>query len=492
MKKPNYTIEDRTQLILAGQTRTIDRRDDGNYDVFNEAAGTHCIWNLNEVLNFLRMPGVAAKELIQSVSGAAARLRDGHRFHKENLSPAARDQIDFRKALILGVDEVEAQGTKIYQAALDKEEIVLRVIKFAEKIYTIKPIIWLPDKKEKVRGRSGGKVQFVPGGRTIWKHRENYHESGCDEIVLADKNYLKGNRTNHGVEPRMRELIRQAIEEVYLDQKNTLPAASHEYLETLVFNENERREPLGLAPLNPASHQTVRREIAKISPTAQAVARDGSKAAQNDRLRGQTDNRALKVGELIEIDECKLSLMTMCKRQGWWEKSTSEEKKAIEEIEEILATRLWLVVALDVASRLPLGWTLTENPNQEATLEVLRMATRDKSKEKILYECVSDPVPPVGILAYKSDNGVGLRNAKVKGAVVGVLGQTHDCRVYNSGDRPYVERLLGSNECQFFNFIHGYTGRKAGHLKGYDPAKNAVFDTDERGGPRFWTSLQPV
>lgn len=32
------------------------------------------------------------------------------------------------------------------------------------------------------------------------------------------------------------------------------------------------------------------------------------------------------------------------------------------------------------------------------------------------------------------------------------------------------------------NLIHGYTGRKAGHLKGYDPIKNGVFDTDELYG----------
>ena len=122
MKKPNYTIEDRTQLILAGQTRTIDRRDDGNYDVFNEAAGTHCVWNLNEVLNFLRMPGVAAKELIQSVSSAAARLREGHRFHKENLSPAARDQIDFRKALILGLMRSKPKAQKFIKQLWTKRK----------------------------------------------------------------------------------------------------------------------------------------------------------------------------------------------------------------------------------------------------------------------------------------------------------------------------------------------------------------------------------
>lgn len=482
MKKPNYTIEDRTQLILAGQTRSIERRSDGTYDVFNETAGTHCIWNINEVLSFLKMPGVAAAQLIQSVSGAATALRAGQRLYKDTLSPACRDQIDFRKALILGVDAVEAEGFAIYQAALDKKEVVLRVIKFAEKIYTTRPIVWLQTEQSKVRGGSRRDANFVPGGRTIWKYRERYYDHDCDELVLADKDHLKGNRSNHGVSPRMWELIRQAVDEIYMDKKGASPAAAHAYLETLFMDENERRQQIGLAPFKMVSQQTVRREIKKISPTARAVARDGKRAAQNDHLRGLTETHALKFGEQIELDECRLSLMTLCKEKGWWEKFSKEEKRIVEEIEEILTTRLWLIVALDVATRLPLGWTLTENPDHEATLDVLRMATRDKTKEKVLYGCESDPAPAVGLLAVKTDNGAGLRNAPVKRAALGILAQSVDCRSYHSGDRPYIERFFGSNESQVFSLIHGYTGRKAGHLKGYDPIKNAVFDADELFG----------
>lgn len=482
MKKPNYSIEDRTKLMIAGQTRTAIARSDDAFDIINESNGSCVVWSYNEVLSFLTMPGASTGQFLSSVSAAAAKVRDGGRTYKDTLSPVARDQIDFRKALIYGVDALEANGLKVYAAALDKKEYVPKIIEVAQKFYQRLPIVSREQGRLAVRGGSPKHLAVMPQGRTIWKYREDYHESGCNEMVLADKTHLRGNRTNHGVSPRVWELIAQAIEETYLDRKATTPAAVLTKLQTLITEENFKRDALGLRPLKTVSYPTIRRRISRISPTAQAIARDGLNAASNARMRGRTDTRALKVAELLEMDECKLSLMTACKKQGWWERFTAEEKIAVEEIEEIIKTRLWLIVALDVATRMPLGWALTDKPGHEATLEVLRMVTRDKTKEKVVYGCESDPMPAVGIGAIKTDNGSGLRNSKVKGATLGLLSQSMDCRTYSPGERPHIEKLFDSFESTVANLIHGYTGRKAGHLKGYDPIKNGVFDTDELFG----------
>lgn len=482
MKKPNYSIEHRTRLVIAGQARTLLSRDDGSFDVLNENGGTALVWSYNEVLSFLRSPGVSTGQFLSSTSAAAAKLRNGGRTYKDTLPFVARDQIDFRKALIFGVDALEANGVNLYPTALDKKNNVEVMVSVASTFYKRLPILSREEGRLPVRGGSAKHVQIVPGGRTVWKYREVYYESGCNEMVLADQTHLRGNRTNHGVPSRMYELVDQAIDETFLDLKKILVPAVKALLDTLVVEENYKRESLGLKLLTPLSDPAIRRRIEKISPTARAVARDGLRAASNDRLRGRTDTRALKVGEEIELDECKLSLMTVCKKKGWWERLTADEKVALQEIEEIIRTRLWLIVAIDVATRMPLGWVLTEKVGQEATLEVLRMLTRDKTKEKVIYGCVEDPIPAVGIGVIKTDNGFGLRHANVKEATLGLLAQSIDCRTYNSGDRPHIERLFGTLESTVINLIHGYTGRKAGHLKGYDPVKNGIFDTDELYG----------
>ncbi|MEJ1993039.1 MAG: hypothetical protein P8X50_15480 [Maritimibacter sp.] len=82
----------------------------------------------------------------------------------------------------------------------------------------------------------------------------------------------------------------------------------------------------------------------------------------------------------------------------------------------------------------------------------------------------------------RNDNGSGLRNAQVKSALLGTKSQIIDVRTYHSNDKPYVERMFGTMESQLINLIHGYTGRAAGHLKGYDATKNAALLREELYG----------
>jgi putative transposase len=52
-------------------------------------------------------------------------------------------------------------------------------------------------------------------------------------------------------------------------------------------------------------------------------------------------------------------------------------------------------------------------------------------------------------------------------------------RAYNSTDRPYIERLFGTVENVLVASLHGYTGRKPGHLPGYDAMASGVIDITE-------------
>lgn len=88
-------------------------------------------------------------------------------------------------------------------------------------------------------------------------------------------------------------------------------------------------------------------------------------------------------------------------------------------------------------------------------------------------------MPPVGIACIRNDNGSGLRNSVVKTALLGIASQIVDVRAYHSGDKPYVERMFGGMETRLFNLIDGYTGNRAGALKGYDAVKSAAFVREE-------------
>ncbi|RNF35323.1 hypothetical protein A7A09_006925 [Paracoccus methylarcula] len=470
----NYIIPAGQRIKTAGNTRTVYPNGDGSYRAEHVETGSVEILSYKELLGLLKLPGTSTIDRLTD-SPAAARIRQGGLHYRQQLSEELQDQIDLRKAIIAGVDYLVETGLKVTAAALNKNSNRRIIREVAGQLYKVRPINLAP------RGGSTRLVAFMPHGRTILKYRQRYIESGHDEMALVDQAWLRGNRSSR-ILTKMRELMTEAIEQIHLDLKKPNVSAVLRQLRTLTAEENAKRKLNGLKPLKPVTHKTMADHIKMIGSTALAIARDGERAVANNRSRGITDTRALMIGEFIEIDECKLSLITVAKKKGWWERLSSKDQAALEEIEEIIRTRLWLVLALDVATRMPLAWVLTCNPSKEATLEALRMVTRDKTREKVMYGCECDPMPPVGIGSLKGDNGYGIRNAAVKAATLGIGGQSHDARTYHGVDKPFLERMFGSLESILINLIHGYTGRKAGALPGYDPIKNGVLSCEELYG----------
>ncbi|WP_223631682.1 integrase catalytic domain-containing protein [Rhodobacter sp. TJ_12] len=184
------------------------------------------------------------------------------------------------------------------------------------------------------------------------------------------------------------------------------------------------------------------------------------------------------IGEFCEMDECRVSLITSAKANGYWHTLSEDMKKAMEWADEEIRSRLTILVMIDVATRMPLAWVVSDQPKAEATLQLLRMATRDKTREKRIYGCEGDPMPAMGLGMVRNDNGTGLRNAEVKAAIMGIASANTDVRTHASADKPYVERILGTSESVMFKLVPGYTGRKAGELPGYDAKASGVLDID--------------
>ena len=89
----------------------------------------------------------------------------------------------------------------------------------------------------------------------------------------------------------------------------------------------------------------------------------------------------------------------------------ADQKEALATLDEYIKSRFLILIMLDVATGMPLGWVVAETPNADAALALFRMATRDKSREKRVYGCRGEPAAAVGLMHVKNDNGPGLRNS---------------------------------------------------------------------------------
>ena len=253
----------------------------------------------------------------------------------------------------------------------------------------------------------------------------------------------------------------------------------HDLLETLIDDENKKRLSNDLPALKVPSEMTLSRHNRQLFSPNEALIRDlGDRAARTKSGHESTDTPALKIGELSEMDEVRLSLIVCAKKCGLWEKLSDPDKAALEEIDKIIKLRLILLVLVDVATRMPLAWVISDEARAEATLALLRMATRDKTKEKIRYGCKGCPAAAVGLGMVKSDNGPGLRNAAVKADILGMDGVSVDVRTFAPTDKPYIERVFGTLESILIKILHGYTGRRPRDLPGYDAVKNGVLDIE--------------
>jgi putative transposase len=296
---------------------------------------------------------------------------------------------------------------------------------------------------------------------------------------LATLDHLKGNDRPRLLY-RLRELMTQAWEELGFDLKGTSVANVHKHLAMLLHEENVLRGRNQLPMLIMPAEKTLNSHRAELlSPSEFLIATKGDRHANNKRGRGSTDVRALMIAEMAEMDECKVSLITSAKEKGYWHTLDRDFQEALELADEEIRRRLTILVMIDVATRMPLAWVVSDQPKAEATIALLRMATRDKTREKRIYGCDGDPMPALGLGLVRNDNGTGLRNKQVKEILMATAAANVDVRAYASADKPYVERMFGTAESVLWKLVHGYTGRKPGENPGYDAKKSGVLDIDQ-------------
>lgn len=289
---------------------------------------------------------------------------------------------------------------------------------------------------------------------------------------------MRGNATPR-LPARVQVLMTEVWEEAGLDKKAPSVANVHDRLERRIWSENEKRSRNELPKLVVPSERTLRKHRdTLLTQTEYEIGVKGPRDTRNKKGRGSTDIRALMIGELCGMDEQKMSMVTSAKEEGFWHTLSDDTKRAYEVADKYIRKRLHMIVMFDVASRMPLGWIITENPNAEATLALLRMATRDKTREKIRYGCMNEAARGCGILYLRNDNGAGLRNKAVISSLMGLGTFNGITRTYSPTDRPHDERFIGTLESCFFKVMPGYTGRRPGDVPGYDAIKNGVVDTE--------------
>lgn len=384
----------------------------------------------------------------------------------EQLSEEQQRDIRYRLALVLAIDALAAEGKKVTQRSINTGGALRTVLlKKASEIHGAHDFSATP---------KGGRVTLtfpVPEGRTLKKYHSAYHDFDENPIVLMEREHMKGNRSQ-----RLSPLQETFVEHVLALRQDPRQPKLAPLLKLAKGSFHVPPKEIA-AGFEFPSLTTIRTRIRAISKFVEEGGRNGWQYARNRIGAGTTDIRALYYGEDVQVDQVYLSLFT--DTGGTVRAKRINPKKVPSKLEADEITRLWLHVMIDVATRLPLAWVIAKSADADHTMALMRMATRDKTREKVRYGCIKDPAPPIGVMKFEADNGGATLNGPVYGAQLGAGMTPIPSRSYHSNEKPHVERIFGTSQWAVLNFLPGYTGSRPGELKDYDPKGSVAVTHDE-------------
>ncbi|MFG6638194.1 hypothetical protein ACGYJ8_20035 [Sulfitobacter sp. 1A12126] len=478
---PRYSFLPGTEITLLNRPMAVTGIADNGYSMVGLDDGVATVVSFDRLVEHLKLPGAKINSA-QAASGGRPAQRLGGFFSAKSLENEKQKTFGrLHLAMCQAVDIYVAKcrendpafnpsGRKLDTPAARKFIAAQTTLLLGERVFTKPP-----------RGGEQVKGHLLYRGRTINAYYQIYidldpHDRCAEALVTLQ--HLRGNRTSR-LPVVLRKLMTEAWETIGFDKKGPSIANVHNYLETSVKALNRSRKLNDLPELVVPSERTLRKHRDSIlTPTEYAISVEGLRETKRKKGRGSTDIRALMIGELCGMDEQKMSMVTSAKEEGFWHTLTDDEQFAYEAADKYIRKRLHMIVMFDVASRMPLAWIITENPNADATLALLRMATRDKTREQIRYGCINEAAKGCGLLHLRNDNGAGLRNPATISAMMGLGTFNGITRTYSPTDRAHDERFIGTIESNFFKLMPGYTGRRPGDVPGYDAIRNGVVDVE--------------
>jgi hypothetical protein len=462
---PQYKIPVGSTLDLDDVRWCVTGKDQGKVFVENLEGGEitqfSMAWLQKKIEDFsckVKTPLEEAKreELLQ-YTGGFERL--------ENIkSKEERLNIRARLSVVLAIEELEKEGFKITHRFLSADGVRARLLEDAKEFSGDRHIF------NKAKIGSTTSPWELPKGRTLADWLATYRRFERNEVVLMSRHHMKGPRGQERCKlskPQLRFI--QYVLSIWLRvRKPKIAPLYRKAMAKFKVSPQERAEGFVFPSLT--SIYNWRHAISKLVET---LAREGERHAVNLIGAGQTEIRAQSFGDEAETDQLLISLFINddgVVRARRLSEAEENEEPAPNEIR-----RVWLHYMIDIATRMPLAWVLAESADSDTTMQLVRMATRSKEREKIKYGCKGTPAPPVRLRKVISDNGNAVRNGKVAAALLGMGTIYKTVRAYNSNDKPHVESGFRTFEFQVAGFENGYTGGKPGALPGSDPRGEATL-----------------
>ncbi|GAA4227508.1 hypothetical protein GGQ68_004365 [Sagittula marina] len=248
-----------------------------------------------------------------------------------------------------------------------------------------------------------------------------------------------------------------------------------------VEKENERRRAAGYPVLiDVKSTRTYERWIDKyLDRFTVTVKREGLAKAKAELRSVEQGLKASFPGQSVVFDAWQVHVLSLNVSRAAWDRMTPEQRAKVKRV------RRWVVVAIDVATRMILGFAFCAAPNQEASLSCLRMCFVDKTpllREAGLFESSWDNRAPIHMVSTDSGSEFGKNpfgGSRFVEAVRILSGSLLNAVTGVAELRAHVERLFRTFELKWARHLPGWTAG-APHLRNdRNPGREACLTDDD-------------
>ena len=248
-----------------------------------------------------------------------------------------------------------------------------------------------------------------------------------------------------------------------------------------ILKENARRAEVGFpAPIPVRSVRQYERYIdERLDPFEVMMQREGLQPAIAEFGSVEEGQKASFPGEKISLDAWNFHIVTLDATRDQLNRMTKEQRAGVKRV------RRWVVVAIDIATRVILGYSICRHPNSRSSREALRMCFMDKTyilrnagikKSDWKFRC------PVHLVTTDSGSEFGKHpfgGAEFAVAVRKLSGSFMNTTAGVPQLRGHKERWYLTAELKFARHVPGWVASNPQKLNDRKPYDEACLADDE-------------
>lgn len=425
-----------------------------------------------EKFTFVELLDLVARGLLtnepEAFSPAALSLKIGPNTKLSDLKPEVAELVRFRQFICDEFLKMELEGQASRSDAALEQAIAILHGKWVTLL--IQRSSGTRFSSQQTEGTLG-----IPRPSTVRRWLQKYEAADFNVMALCPLKHKCGNRADR-LDPTVRDLLHNGAREYASLLKPSMKKVYDKFVEHF-DGLNEARAEQGLPALPKPSIAAMRAEIRKLAPYHVDAGRKGASYALKKYAFIQGKHNPEWPLQVVEIDEWKVSLQTILKGNGIWEKlGMSAREKLDREI-----GRLQLSAAIDVRTKCILAMQLAPTATTDLAIATLKMAMSDKSDIAAAAGCETPWDMAGRIQMVRVDNGPAYVASAFSTAAI-------DASIavdYTVAGAPYlrgsIERVFSTFHSGLVSLFEGRTFTNVVEKGDYEAEARASLTIEELG-----------